>query len=526
MRSHLDAVLEERRLGIPLEAALDRFAEGIGSDDARLLVAVMSLHARSGGDLGAALEDVLATIRHRLAVRRELRGLTAQGRLSALVLGAVPLGFFLFLAVTSQRDLGPVYRSAAGTVMVLAGLALEGLAFLWIRRILRVEVLSRGASSSPCSPRCAVFAALAGPVAVRAVRRERMFGLLHAPAPPPRSGWLERLGRSRLGRLASPSQEVRRRLPAAGWPLSPDALTGARLVVGGGGLALGLLLTATWPGALVLAPACFLVGARFPDLWLARRVRRRMRAIDRQVSDLVELLVATDGRRAGAGRSRFADRRTCSRAPLGDELSVAVREIDLGVPWRAALDGLVARSEDARAPRARPERSTRSQRLGTSVRTTLRGLATDLRDERRVRAEEAGSARARQDALPPRLPHPSRVPPPHGGAGPPRDAPVPPLRVGRWVRMAKGGEPHMLALSIRITGWLTTVAERLARRIQWVPSAIPALGRDEGQTTAEYALVLPGRGGRGVRPDRVGPVQGKLPAFFDRIIDNITGNVG
>ena len=56
------------------------------------------------------------------------------------MLGAVPLGFFLFLAVTSQRDLGPVYRSMAGTVMVLAGLTLEGLAFLWIRRILRVEV--------------------------------------------------------------------------------------------------------------------------------------------------------------------------------------------------------------------------------------------------------------------------------------------------------------------------------------------------------------------------------------------------
>jgi tight adherence protein B len=140
LRTHLDAVREGRRLGIPLELALDRLADRIGSDDARLLVAVMSLHARSGGDLGAALEDVLATIRHRLAVRRELRGLTAQGRLSALVLGAVPLGFFLFLAVTSQRDLGPVYRSTAGTVMVLAGLALEALAFLWIRRILRVEV--------------------------------------------------------------------------------------------------------------------------------------------------------------------------------------------------------------------------------------------------------------------------------------------------------------------------------------------------------------------------------------------------
>ena len=233
----------------------------------------------------------------------------------------------------------------------------------------------------------AVFAALAGPVAVRAVRRERMFGLLHAPAPPPRSGWLERLGRSRLGRLASPSQEVRRRLPAAGWPLSPDALTGARLVVGGGGLALGLLLTATWPGALVLAPACFLVGARFPDLWLARRVRRRMRAIARQVVDLVEILVATTDGGLGPGE---ALRRAAHvlRAPLGDELSVAVREIDLGASWRSALDGLVARSEDPSLRRL-TRALERSQRLGTTVRTTLRGVATDLRDDRRVRAEEA-----------------------------------------------------------------------------------------------------------------------------------------
>jgi Flp pilus assembly pilin Flp len=84
----------------------------------------------------------------------------------------------------------------------------------------------------------------------------------------------------------------------------------------------------------------------------------------------------------------------------------------------------------------------------------------------------------------------------------------------------------MLALSIRITGWLTTVADRLARRIQRVPSAIPALGREEGQTTAEYALVILAAAAVALVLIAWAKSSGKLPAFFDSIIDNITGNVG
>src|SRR4029078_4371204 len=76
------------------------------------------------------------------------------------------------------------------------------------------------------------------------------------------------------------------------------------------------------------------------------------------------------------------------RAPLGDELSVAVREIGLGASWRAALDALVARIDDPSLRRL-TRALERSQRLGTTVRTTLRGVAADLRDDRRVRAEEA-----------------------------------------------------------------------------------------------------------------------------------------
>jgi tight adherence protein B len=136
----LSSLVEEHRLGVPFEAILAKLATAAATDDARILALVVGLHARSGGDLAAAIEDVLSTMRHRLAVRRELRGLTAQGRLSGAILALVPLVFFLFLAITSRRELAPVYRSTSGLVMVGGGLGLEALAFVWIRRLLRVEM--------------------------------------------------------------------------------------------------------------------------------------------------------------------------------------------------------------------------------------------------------------------------------------------------------------------------------------------------------------------------------------------------
>jgi len=133
-------VVRRQRLGSSFEDALDHFGETLGTDDGRLFVLVVGIHGRSGGDLAGALDDVTATIRRRIAVRRELRALSAQGRISGAVLGSLPIAFFLVLAGTSHRELAPVYRSAAGIGMVGAGMAMQGLAYVWIRRILRVEL--------------------------------------------------------------------------------------------------------------------------------------------------------------------------------------------------------------------------------------------------------------------------------------------------------------------------------------------------------------------------------------------------
>jgi tight adherence protein B len=139
MKSLVARVVSDQRLGASFEDAISELAATIGTEDARLFALVMAIHHRSGGNVASPLKEVATTIRHRIAVRRELRALTAQARISGVVLGTLPIAFFLVLAATSHRELAPVYRSPAGAAMIVGGLILEALAFLWIRHLIRVE---------------------------------------------------------------------------------------------------------------------------------------------------------------------------------------------------------------------------------------------------------------------------------------------------------------------------------------------------------------------------------------------------
>ena len=126
-------------LGLPLAEALERWASDLGSDDARFVAAAMRLHRSIGGNLPEVLEQVASTLQERRAVTREVRSLTAQARLSGAILVLLPVGFFLFLSITSPHDMGAAYRTPAGLAAIATGGTLDLLAFLWIRRLLRVE---------------------------------------------------------------------------------------------------------------------------------------------------------------------------------------------------------------------------------------------------------------------------------------------------------------------------------------------------------------------------------------------------
>lgn len=131
-------VVSDLDTGVALDDALASWAQRRQSTDTDLLVGALELHRRSGGDLPAVLDQVAATIRDRVSVAREVRSLTAQARLSAWILGLLPIGFFGFLWLTSRHDIEGALSTPVGLICVFAGLALEAGAFLWIRSLLEV----------------------------------------------------------------------------------------------------------------------------------------------------------------------------------------------------------------------------------------------------------------------------------------------------------------------------------------------------------------------------------------------------
>jgi tight adherence protein B len=126
-------------LGDPMDESIDAWVRDVGGPDARLVAGVLKLHRRTGGSLAASLENLAGTLRDRRASARELGSLTAQARLSATILGLLPIGFFLFLSVIARQDLEAAYETPTGVAAIGVGLALQGAAYVWIRHLLRIE---------------------------------------------------------------------------------------------------------------------------------------------------------------------------------------------------------------------------------------------------------------------------------------------------------------------------------------------------------------------------------------------------
>ena len=132
-------VYEAFRYGGAVDPFRNAWAADVGGPDARLVAGVLKLHRRTGGSLSTTLEDLAATLRSRRSAAREVESLTAQARLSATILGLLPIGFFLFLSVVAREDLEAAYETPAGVAAVGLGFALQGAAYLSIRGLLRVE---------------------------------------------------------------------------------------------------------------------------------------------------------------------------------------------------------------------------------------------------------------------------------------------------------------------------------------------------------------------------------------------------
>jgi tight adherence protein B len=132
--------LVEARLGVPIEEALDGVAQRMKSQDFGWVVMAIKIQREVGGNLAELLTTVAATLRERERLRRQVKALSAEGRLSAWILGLLPPVFSLYLVLTRPDYLKPLWTTAMGLFFVGLGVILLAVGTLWMRKAVTVEV--------------------------------------------------------------------------------------------------------------------------------------------------------------------------------------------------------------------------------------------------------------------------------------------------------------------------------------------------------------------------------------------------
>lgn len=140
MQEEISMTLYEYRLGVDLTEALERLEKRMPDDNLRLFVTAVGISQQTGGSLSDILEKIIETIRQRSIMEDKISTLTAQGRFESIVMSCAPLMAFLILYLLDRRLMEPLVTTALGWAAIGAVLLLEGIGYIFIRKIVSVEI--------------------------------------------------------------------------------------------------------------------------------------------------------------------------------------------------------------------------------------------------------------------------------------------------------------------------------------------------------------------------------------------------
>jgi tight adherence protein B len=134
-------MFDQQRFGVPFEEALLGMCDRVELVDVRIFATSIIVQREAGGaSFGEVLDNMAETIRARFAIRREISVYTAQGRMSGMVVGAMPILVGLGIYAQDPEYIRVLFEHPVGRVMSVIAVVLQILGFLWIRRIVDVEI--------------------------------------------------------------------------------------------------------------------------------------------------------------------------------------------------------------------------------------------------------------------------------------------------------------------------------------------------------------------------------------------------
>lgn len=133
-------VILENRMGKQLEEVLHNLGERIDSDDLNLVITALLIQKQVGGNLAEILDNIAHTIRERVRIQGEIKTLTAQGRLSAIIIVLLPFAVATFLMIMNPDYMLTLVRETLGLIMLGFAVVMQIIGIMIIRKIITIDV--------------------------------------------------------------------------------------------------------------------------------------------------------------------------------------------------------------------------------------------------------------------------------------------------------------------------------------------------------------------------------------------------
>jgi tight adherence protein B len=135
LQDALERTCRDLDAGVGVDDAIDRFSARCAVREARLVARALQVGRHAGGELARVLEETAETLRDRERLAREIRAGTAQARVSAIVVAALPVVFLLLMSAGGREQARLLFGEPVGWLLLGIGGALEGAGLLWIRKL-------------------------------------------------------------------------------------------------------------------------------------------------------------------------------------------------------------------------------------------------------------------------------------------------------------------------------------------------------------------------------------------------------
>lgn len=133
-------VMNEVQLGVPVEIAMDNLVKQIASDDLDMVVTAVLIQRQVGGNLAEVLQKIATTIKERARIRGEIKTLTAQGKISGLIIGMLPIVLAVVLTVINPDYISVLISDPIGPFLIVGGIASQLLGVFFIKKVVTIDV--------------------------------------------------------------------------------------------------------------------------------------------------------------------------------------------------------------------------------------------------------------------------------------------------------------------------------------------------------------------------------------------------